>query len=53
MGSRVIHATEFIYAPIEGEALPVADALDKERHFVLGCQNLTIAVDQTTLEDVW
>ena len=34
-----------IYAPVEGEALAVADALDKARHFVLGCSDLQIAVD--------
>ena len=35
--------------PIEGEALAVADALDKARHFVLGCSNLSIAVDHRPL----
>ena len=44
VGSRFTHAAESRYAPIEGEALAVADALDKARHFVLGCKNLTIAV---------
>ena len=32
-----------------GEALAVADVLDKARHFVLGCSNLTIAVDHRPL----
>ena len=45
MGSRFTHAAESRYAPIEGEELAVADALDKARHFVLGSNNLTIAVD--------
>ena len=36
-------------APIEGEALAAVDALDKARHFVLGCKNLTIAVDHQPL----
>ncbi len=45
VGSRFTHAAESRYAPIEGEALAVADALDKARHFVLGCKNLTVAVD--------
>ena len=49
MGSRFTHAAESRYAPIEGEALAVADALDKARHFVLGCKNLTIAVDHRPL----
>ena len=49
VGSRFTHAAESRYAPIEGEALAVADALDKSRHFVLGCKNLTIAVDHRPL----
>lgn len=49
VGSRFTHAAESRYAPIEGEALAVADALDKARHFVLGCTNLTIAVDHRPL----
>ena len=47
VGSRFTHAAESRYAPIEG--LVVADALDKARHFVLGCENLTIAVDHRPL----
>ena len=49
VGSRFTHDAESRYAPIEGEALAVADALDKARHFVLGCSNLTIAVDHKPL----
>lgn len=49
VGSRFTHPAESRYAPIEGEALAVADALDKARHFVLGCHNLTIAVDHRPL----
>ena len=49
VGSRFTHAAESRYAPIEGEALAVADALDKARHFVLGCTNLTVAVDHQPL----
>ena len=49
MGSRFTHPAESRYAPIEGEALAVADALDKARHFVLGCKNLTIAVNHRPL----
>ena len=49
VGSRFTHAAESRYDPIEGEALAVADALDKSRHFVLGCNNLTIAVDHRPL----
>ncbi|XP_069110181.1 uncharacterized protein [Argopecten irradians] len=36
VGSRFTHAAEMRYTPVEGEALAVADALDKVRHFVLG-----------------
>ena len=49
VGSRFTHAAESRYAPVEGEALAVADALDKARFFVLGCNNLTIAVDHKPL----
>ena len=49
VGSRFTHSAESRYAPIEGEALAVADALDKSRHFVLGCENLIIAVDHKPL----
>ncbi len=49
VGSRFTHASESRYAPIEGEALAVADALEKARFFVLGCKDLTIAVDHKPL----
>ncbi|KAK3704765.1 hypothetical protein QZH41_000934 [Actinostola sp. cb2023] len=49
VGSRFTHAAESRYAPVEGEALAVTDALDKARFFVLGCSNLIIAVDHKPL----
>ena len=49
VGSRFTHAAESRYAPIEGEALAVAEALDKCRYFVLGCRDLVIAVDHKPL----
>jgi len=49
VGSRFTHPAESRYAPVEGEALAVADALDKCRYFVLGCDNLIIAVDHKPL----
>ena len=49
VGSRFTHAAESRYAPIEVEALAVADALDKARFFVLGCTNLIVAVDHKPL----
>ena len=53
VGCRFTHAAESRYAPNEGEALAVADALDKTRHFVLGCKNLTIAVDHRPLLEIF
>jgi hypothetical protein len=49
IGSRFTHSAESRYAPVEGEALAVADALDKARFFVLGCSKLIIAVDHKPL----
>ena len=49
VGSRFTSGAESRYAPIEGEALAVADALDKARFFVLGCDNLILAVDHKPL----
>ena len=34
---------------MEGEALAVADALDKARYFVLGCRDLIVAGDHKPL----
>ncbi|XP_072168844.1 uncharacterized protein [Diadema setosum] len=49
VGSRFTHAAETRNAPVEGEALAVADALDKARDFVLGYEDLIIAVDHKPL----
>ena len=49
VGSRFTHAAESRYAPIEGEALAVAEALNKAKYFVLGCNDLTIVVDHKPL----
>ncbi len=51
MGSRFTHAAESRNAPIEVEALGVA--LDKARHFVLGCTNLTVATDHSPLQKIF
>ena len=48
-GSRFTSGAESRYAPVEGEMLGVAWALDKARHFVLGCPTLIIAVDHKPL----
>lgn len=49
IGSRFTSPAESRYKPIEGEALAVAEALDKARFFVLGCGKLTVAVDHKPL----
>ena len=49
VGSRFTHSAESRYAPVEGEVLAVADALDKARYFVLGCDDLIVAVDHKPL----
>ncbi len=49
VGSRFTHPAESRYAPIEGEALAVADALERTRYFVLGCDDLIVAVDHQPL----
>ena len=48
-GSRFLKDPETRYAPIEGEALAVAFALEQSRMFVLGCPNLILAVDHKPL----
>ena len=48
-GSRFTTPAESRYAPIEGEALAVAYALEKCRMFVVGCDNLMIATDHKPL----
>lgn len=53
VGSRFTSPAESRYAPIEGEALAVVDALDKARHFVIGCPNLLVAVDHKPLLKVF
>ena len=47
--NRYTHNAEENYAPVEGEALAVAWALDMARHFVLGCNDLIIATDHKPL----
>ena len=49
VGSRFTPRAESRYAPVEGEALAVVDALDKARHFTLGCTDLIVAVDHKPL----
>ena len=49
IGSRFTSPAESRYKPVEGEALAVAEGLDKTRFFVLGCSNLTVATDHKPL----
>lgn len=53
VGSRFTSGAESRYAPVEGEALAVVDALDKARHFVIGCPDLILAVDHKPLLKVF
>lgn len=53
VGSRFTSGAESRYAPVEGEALAVVDALEKARHFTLGCSQLIIAVDHKPLLKVF
>ena len=53
VGSRFTSSAESRYAPIEGEALAVVDALQKAKHFILGCSDLIIAVDHKPLLKVF
>ena len=48
-GSRFLQKNEERYAPIEGEALAVAWALDQTKFFTLGCPNLIVVVDHKPL----
>ena len=47
--SRFTRESEKNYSPVEGEFLSVCWALEKAKHFVLGCPNLIVAVDHKPL----
>lgn len=49
VGSLFTRGAESRNAPVKGKALAVVDALEKSRYFVLGCDNLIIAVDHKPL----
>jgi len=51
-GSRFATETESRYAPIEGEALAAAYALNQCKHFVLGCPELILATDHKPLTKI-
>ena len=48
-GSRFLKNAEVRYAPVEGEALAVAWALQQTKYFTLGCDDLLIVVDHKPL----
>ena len=48
-GGRFTRPAESRYSPVEGELLAVVDALQKTRHFILGCDKLVVAVDHKPL----
>ena len=48
-GSRFLQPCESRYAPVEGEALAVAWALEQTRFFTQGCDNLVIVMDHKPL----
>ena len=48
-GSRFLRDAEQRYAPIEGEALAVAWALEDTKFFTLGCKDLVVATDHKPL----
>ena len=52
-GSRFCTEAEQQYSPVEGEALAVAWALEKARHFNTGCMDLWVAVDHKPLLGIY
>ena len=48
-GSRFLTNAEKNYAPVEGEALGVAWALEQTHYFTMGCDNLVVVVDHRPL----
>ena len=48
-GSRYTSPAESRYSPVEGECLAVVWSLKKTKYFVLGCENLVVAVDHKPL----
>ena len=51
-GSRFLRDAEKRYAPIEGEALAVAWALEDSRFLTMGCHDLVIASDHKPLSKI-
>ena len=52
-GGRVTNPAESRYSALEGECLAIADALQKAKLYVLGCNNLLLATDHKPLVEVF
>ena len=52
-GSRFLSPAEKNYAPVEGEALAVAWALEQTRFFTMGCSDLLVIVDHKPLTKIF
>jgi len=52
-GSRFLRSAEQRYAPIEGEALAVAWALEDSRLFTIGCDDLIVTTDHKPLVKIF
>ena len=48
-GSRFLKPAESRYAPVEGEALAIAWALEQTKYFTLGCTDLLVVTDHKPL----
>ena len=53
VGSRFLRGPELRYAPVEGESLAVAWALEQSRYFTLGCDDLVVATDHKPLVKIF
>ena len=51
-GSRFLKPAETRYAPVEGEALAIAYALQQTKFFTLGCDSLLVVTDHKPLSKV-
>ena len=48
-GSQILKPAETRYAPVEGEALAIAWALEQTKYFTQGCDNLLVVTDHNPL----
>ena len=53
IGSRFCTGAKSRYAPIEREALGVAWALNKAKHYVMGCPKLFLGVDHKPMLGIY